>query len=253
MKDYIRPIQNFLALATGEPITPSNVKGYFVHEGERYPTDISYQVSFSPESSYIKNPDRLLFRKNDIDFEKAIKNWIQHFADNQTLHNLYFGTRYNEDMFVENNFLSLVIALESYHNDLFPEYRLMKKEEFKELINDIFESIPDGANAKKRIKGLLKSIGNEPSIKDKLKRVFEEYSDSIRSLIENEDQILSNARDLRNDIAHGLSSEHDIDEMLGLAGKLQVVIEIILLKEIGLSFEDITDTMEKNRKFLLND
>lgn len=251
-KNYIRPIQHFIALATAEPVTPSDATGHFTHEGERYKVDIFYQVSFSPTFTETKNSEDIPFSKEKVDYEEALHNWFEHARKNATLHNLYFSTRYNKNMFVDNQFLSLVIALESYHNYLFPEYELMEKGEYNELTEELLETIPEDAEAKERIDNLLDSIGNEPSLGDKLQMIFQEYEDVLTDLINDLDQVRKDARDMRHEIAHGLSSERDIHEMQDLADKLQVIIEAILLREIGLNSTVIKEAMENNRKYVLN-
>lgn len=249
--DYIRHIQHLICLAIGEPVNPDDVKGYFENDGETERIQISYQVSHLPEVPNKKHPHKLQFNLRDIDFEEALLNWFEDADGAEMAHNLYFGTQYNNTMFEENKFLSLVIALESYQSYLFPDHRLMDEDEYDELHGDILETIPDGAEAKERIDNLLGSIGNKGSLRDQLSMVFYEYEDILEALIDME-EVIKDARDGRHNIAHGLGKEYDLDELGDTARLLQVVLEAIYLSAIGLDPEFIKEKLAENRKYILN-
>lgn len=248
---YVRQLQQFLCLAIGEPVNPKRVTGYFDSDGETHAVDVAYQVAYLPEVPERKHPGDLQFNLQEIDFEEALQNWFENSRDAETLHNLYFGTQYNNDMFEENKFLSLVIALESYQDYLFPDHQLMDSDEFSRLHDQIMDTIPDEAGAKERIDDLLRSIGNKGSLHDQLSMVFYEYEDILAELIEIDD-VIRNAKNGRHNIAHGLGNSYDLNDLANTAQKLEVVIEAILLDAIGLDSGSITEKLQQNRQYILN-
>lgn len=251
--EYIRHLQRFICLAVDEPVNPRKISGTITndqeHQSER-DVDVVYRSYHTHEISDIKHSARALFHLRDIEFESAIQNWFRSARGAQTLHNLYFGTRYNDEMFVENQFLSLVVAIEGFQSYLFPDYQLVSDGAYEDISEVILEAIPESSPVHKRIDGLLDSIGNEPSLKNKVSMVFAEYEDILDELIDVED-ISRRGTDCRHKLAHGLDDGVDSTEIGHLARKLQVVVEAFLLDEIGLESEYIIDRLKSNRKFHL--
>ncbi|PSP37983.1 hypothetical protein BRC71_08405 [Halobacteriales archaeon QH_7_65_31] len=254
LNEYVRHIQHFLSLALGEPLNPDTVTGINPsdEEGkEKHKTDIAYQVSHLHDVPDRKHPSKVLFSLSDIDFEEAIRQWFDSARNAQSLHNLYFGTVYNEDMFEENRFLSLAIAIEGFQSYLFPDHRLMPKDPYDELHSNIMDTIPDDSSVRDRIDGLLNSIGHQPSLRDQITMVFDEYDDILPELID-EDDVISRTVKNRHRLAHALEGEFDTAALGRLARTLQVVIEAFLMHEIGLESEFIVEKLQNNRKHFLN-
>lgn len=254
LNEYVRHIQHFLSLALGEPLNPDTVVGINPsdqEEKEKHKTDIAYQVSHLHDVPDRKHPNKVLFSLSDIDFEEAIQQWFDSARNAQSLHNLYFGTVYNEDMFEENRFLSLAIAIEGFQSYLFPDHRLMPKEPYDELYDDIMNTIPDDSPVRDRIDGLLNSIGHQPSLRDQITMVFNEYDDILPELLDVDDVISRTVKN-RHRLAHALEGEFDTAALGSLARTLQVVIEAFLMDEIGLESEFIVEKLQQNRKHFLN-
>lgn len=252
---YARHIQNLLCLALGEPINPDTITGVNPSnqdEKDKHKTNIAYQVPHLVEPPDSKHPNKILFSLSDIEFENALQHWFESARGAQTLHNLFFGTKYNESMFEENRFLSLAIAIEGYHSYLFPDYRLMERDAYNDLCDEIIESIPDESDAKDRIEGLLRSIGNHPSLRDKIDMVFDEYDQILSELIDVE-EVAKCTTDNRHNLAHALDDGVDSAAVGDLARTLQVVIEAILMDTIELNDEFIIERLKKNRKYYLAD
>ncbi|AKH98666.1 ApeA N-terminal domain 1-containing protein [Halanaeroarchaeum sulfurireducens] len=253
LNGYARHIQNLLSLGLDEPINPNKITGVNPSEQEgkkKHKTDVAYQVSHLGNPPDSKHPNKVLFSLNDIEFEEALLQWFESARSAQTMHNLYFGTKYNEEMFEENRFLSLAIAIEGYHTHLFPSYRLMERDAYDDLYDDIMETIPDEAEAKDRIDGLLRSIGNEPSLRDKIEMVFNEYDEILPELIDVAD-IAKRTTDNRHNLAHALEDSVDTAAVGDLARTLQVVVEAMLMDTLGLDSDFIIKKLQNNRKHYL--
>lgn len=253
LNEYARHIQNLLCLAIGDPIDPVSVVGVNPSEQEgveEHRTDITYRVSHPAEAPESKHPNRVLFSLPDIDFEDTLQRWFENARGAQTLHNLYFGTKYNESMFEENRFLSLAIAIEGFHSHLFPDHRLMEESNYDDLHEEILEVIPDDTEVENRIDGLLGSIGNHPSLRNKIEMVFSEYDHILSELID-VDRVAKRTTDNRHNLAHALDNGVDTAAVGDLARTLQVVIEAILMDAIGLDSDYIIETLQENRKYYL--
>lgn len=255
LDEYVKHIQHFLSLALGEPLNPNTVTGINPsdeEEKEKHKTDVAYQVSHLHDIPDRKHPNKVLFSLSDIDFEEAIQQWFDSARNAQSLHNLYFGTVYNEDMFEENRFLSLAIAIEGFQSYLYPNHRLMPKDPYDELHSDIMDIIPNDSPVRDRIDGLLNSIGHQPSLRDQITMVFDEYDNILPELI-NVDDVITRTVKNRHRLAHALEDEFDTASLGSLARTLQVVIEAFLMDEIGLENEFIVEKLQQNRKHFLND
>lgn len=254
LNDYVRHIQHFLCLAVGEPVNPDTITGCNPSNDEnkdKHKVDIAYQVPHLLEVPEKKHPNKVLFSLKDIEFEHALQQWFENANGAQTLHNLYFGTVYNGDMFEENRFLSLAIAIEGYQSYLFPDHRLMAKSQYDDLHDDVMDTIPDDSPVRDRIDGLLNSIGNHPSLRNQIEMVFNEYDDILPEIIDVDD-IAKRTTDNRHYLAHALEDGSDSATLGSLARTLQVVIEAFLLDAIGLNSEFIIEKLQQNRKYYLN-
>jgi hypothetical protein len=150
--------------------------------------------------------------------------------------NFYFGTIYNGQLYLEHEFLSLAVALESYFDHKYPDYKLMDSGEYRDLRGDIVDGIPDDAEVKDRIENLLTSIGNLPSFRNKLELVVDEFEQVIE-LFMDWNSTLSQVTDIRHDLAHGLGRDYTSEQMAVTRYRLQLIIECILLNIAGIENE----------------
>jgi hypothetical protein len=243
---YIRKLQQFFSLGIGEPLNPSRIKGVIEHDNEEnQDIEIGYPVSRPTHPGESIHPHDLNFALGDIDFEEALPTWFENHDAVETLHNLYFATLYHDDMYVRNQFLSLVIALESYHRDLYDDYYYMEGDEYSDLVGWLEEEMPDVA-AKPRILDLLRSgMGNEYSLKDRLEEITADHATVLESLMDVYTTV-RDIRDARHEIAHGDEEERDLRELYQLSQRMQVIVEVCLLDALGLDEDHIREKMQNN-------
>lgn len=234
--EYIRPIQNFLSLAMINPIFPSVIRcGDVRNKIEIYPYDINYT---DVDDIY---PNSMFFTLDDIDFETAILEWFDHHDDIKTLHNLYFSTLYSDSMFLELEFLSLVIGLETYHRRAFPGDYHMEDMPYEAYRKAAKERLPDVA-AKGRTMDLLNSIGNDYSLRERLESVVSEHRSILNSLMD-VDETLKQSTNFRHELAHGLNSSQDKQELSQISSRLRAICEVFFLRAVGLEEAEITNTL----------
>lgn len=236
----------YVSLGMGIGVLPEKIK---VTEAEGGTKGIELLVSLPFHGNRIKpNPSTHLFRPGDVNFERSFNEWVEHRESANIFHEHHDQLLHDPNISPVHKFLSLVIALESYHDHLFPNRTLMDEEEFDRLYSDIIEGIPDDAEVKTRLSN-LEPIVNEPSLRKQLMGVVSEYGDLIPELID-VDSTLSDIRDTRHAIAHGLSSV-DEEQVIALNQKLDFILKSIILREIGVDVRTAAQALiNRHRGFL---
>lgn len=234
---YIRPLQNFVTLGVGKPVFPTFLNLYSEQYGHSdYKHKVTRKVPYYRDQDEISSR-RMDFTLQDIDFEPSVDQWLTHYEDVNRLHDNYFGTEYNDKMYARTQFFALMSALEAYHREAFPDrQKIMTKSVFDRVKATLFPRIP-AVTARERIVNLINSIGNEPSIGDRLlditnhhKPVFPEEYDI--------DSNLSTIKNIRHNIVHSLSEEYSTIEITEAKILLRIVVLAVLLDTTGLDDED---------------
>lgn len=240
---YINPLQRYLALATTTPVQPTDISGT-VEEEDTQVEVLSNIPSHTPEDRSVSQVS-MLFRPNDVDLENSLQHWFQNEEGAEYLFNFYFGTLYNSHLFLEHQFLSLAVALESYFSHQYPDFKIMEEDAYRDLRRSLVSDIPDGSEVKKRIHNLLRSIGNLPSFKTKLEMVIKGERPVLPVLID-VDETLSTATTIRHDLAHGLGEDYTTGELVETRHRLQLIIECILLDIAGVEDENRVEVLYSN-------
>ncbi|WP_394295010.1 HEPN domain-containing protein [Halorubrum distributum] len=66
------------------------------------------------------------------------------------------------------------------------------------------------------------------------------------------EQTVKDARDLRHSLAHGLSSNSQIEELVETVPRLTVIVEVCLLSALDLENELVIDQMNQQHSHELN-
>lgn len=242
---YLKHLQHFLSLGLGEPLPAKEITAYrYKEEGKDQKIVVKFQRSNYTQPSESTHPNRINFTQSDIKFEPALQYWFESVKTAETLHDRYFSTEYTENMVIENQFLSLIIGLETYHRRINPDFRFMSKNLYKRVLEQTFNQMPDVA-AKPRIRGLLKSgIGNEPSIKNRLIDIISEQENLLSEFMD-VDETVRKARDIRHDLAHGLGEDFDFDILSTITYRLKVIVLINFLSLIGIEEDQIRKNIRR--------
>lgn len=257
-RDKLRHMQNFISLGVGEPVSIIDMIG----ETEENKEDHDGHILYPKVSIYlcIKRlaedykpilPPSMLFNLRNIkdDFNIIINRWYEREEILRPVFNLYFGTLYDPDMYLEQKFLSLIQAIESYHrrtksnNEIEPEEHEIK-------INNIIESVD--VQYRKWLQGKL-VYSNEPTLRNRLKELLKECGLLLRLSSSREKKFfIDQVCNTRNYFTH-----YDISltakaakgkELFRLYYILKVIIEFNLLLEIGFDNERAHELLEKRYK-----
>jgi hypothetical protein len=233
-KRYIRPIMYYFSLAFNSPVHPSLFKARVQQESSQR-VDI-----YHPYHSYSENESisrSMIFTDLHVSLEDSLSKWIRDYHDKKVLYELYFGNMYDESMYVEFQFFALSVALETQFNHLIQDVQVVDDDEFNNILKDINEVLPNDEEISERIMNLLKPIGNQPSFKEKITAVFDQYEQVLSPIIDL-DKTASEATRERHKIAHGLGTV-ELVNILPLLQRIDAITSTIFYDKIGLSDSQI--------------
>ncbi len=161
---------------------------------------------------------------------------------------LFLGTRRGQPQYLENRFLNLVVGIEAFHRQKFPEHVVSTKlaEKIERIIGDVKKS-----NDRRWLRGQLEHAA-EPSLEERLDELiktlpFSEDAAVIRDFAKG-------CAKLRNDISHfggrHRRSDYDafLDETWARSDVIAFYYQALILREIGLSEEVLTRWLRTSTK-----
>lgn len=257
-------IQQFLTLATNKPIHRLEFKALISSsdngEKER-PIEVFSKIDENALKTEILHPNQIPLSLDIIHdrFEEIFNIWLGNEKSSllDPIFNLYFASRFNDKMYIENIFLNLVSCLESYHRRRFGG-KYLQDEKYEEFTKSIKSSLPQIADPKysdlktKFIHGL--KYGNELSLRNRLKLIVEDNNHILSKYIKNLGQFIDKVVDTRNYRTHfdkdlerkGIS---DTKEFYWYNVKLEMIVEICIFKELGLNNDEIEKIFSRNQKY----
>ena len=261
-KQYISALQNFLTLATTKPnsIIELQVFSPLVYiekqDNERIETPIQvlFRQKYSKDEPHkLLISDYMLFTLEDVfeDFESIMDKWLHIARELDSVCNLFFGVRYTPRMYMENEFLNIVQALESYHR------RRMKNEvqpqtEYKRRIETILSRVD--AQDSDWLKGVL-AYSNEPRLEQRLNELLGKVHEVVSPVIDDTAEFAKKVKNTRNYLNHfDKRLERKVArgaELYWLTRKLSYVLQVCLLLEIGLSLDKCAKLLHRNQSFIL--
>lgn len=255
-------IQNLLSLGLRKVTFPlimegKNEKFYYnlvLKEGKVYPNiKIFFSALGENEDKNSIDLNQILFSYGDIDvyFENCLNNWFNKKEDLEPVYRLYFATMYNSSMFLQNKFLNLIQALESYHRRIY-EGKYCTDEKYKEIYVKMLESIADNIDSdfREKLEGYLR-YAHEYSLIKRLKliiRILQENGIYINPSYYKKDLLISDLSEIRNELTHHdkiSEKSKDFVKMSEYVEIMQRIIEACLLLELGLPKEMVIDLVRK--------
>ena len=215
---------------------------------------------------------RVLFCFKDVkeQFDELLNLWERNSKDLEPIIDLYLRLMYVPRRHINDFFLSLAQAIEAFHS-LAHDGSHLDKQVYKSVIRKTLEkavdSIPDFVPSDneqdsvdlRKYKMILKkeklSHLNSYSLRERLEEIISEYRsclpDNFFASSDEQNDFLKKIRKTRNYLTH-LSSKKDKDVLSGqnlllLTQKLKMVLEICLLKQLGLEDLDIKKMISENR------
>lgn len=251
--DYTRTLQDFITLSTGKEVQASTLIGRLEREDQPGYNDV--EILFSTGSD-LKLPDSLHPNKANFvladiidDFSKVMDNWFLHYEELEPVYNLYFSTQYNSEMYLQNQFLSLTQAIETYHRrELGGQY--LSESEFEEFYDDLCEMIPDQFDESFQDhleRGTFK-YANEYSLRKRLSELVTEQKNILEELPMDVEGSVNEIVNTRNYLTHydeSISPRADTDELYPLILRLRAILETVLLSNLGIPEDQIVKRLQQ--------
>ena len=255
-------IQNFLTLGFMKPVYPMIIKGKtevnkkLIKDKPYYPAvEVYYELPDIPKVPKKLSSFDMLFTFKDISgrFEFFFKNWFEKADLLEPVYNLYFGPLYNPQMYLQNQFLSVIQAIETYHRRKF-EGKYISDEDYKPIYNR-FKEIINKLDIEASFKDVLKSklkYGSEYSLRKRLKDLFEKYAVITQNFIKDKNNFINIVVETRNYLTHYDKKLRDIANggvLYNITEKLRTILQICLLDELGFDKEEIKSMFSRNRRY----
>jgi hypothetical protein len=258
-------IQNFLSLAISNSI---------------YPLIIEARTFRRSNGENRKNPPVFIYREQPItpdhlkkifitkmlipfdliknNFPAILTKWLYN-TNLYHIYNLYCGACYNIELFIENKFINLTQALESYHRQVY-DGKYQSDDEYHDSIYQEFKAIIEKNvhNANYRI-SLIKKIEylNEYSYQKRLKEIFKTIPPKILSdllgSVRKQLHFIKKIVEMRNHLTHFSKKTKQLSDnsknLYYYYNILKIIIEICLLKESGLTWDEINKILYLNDMF----
>lgn len=266
---YFYHIRNFLTLGLDAPAGVVQVQG-FVATGRRRgrnaasqqatrQLDIYYNGGTKTEKGRRPKSRNMLFSLATVGtrYGQFLERWIARADTLGPVFNLYFGTIFNPENYLELQFLSLAQAVESYHRRtiggqyLGPALFAKVKEALIEALRDQRLEIPrnvrtayemrlgyfDEYSLRKRLKELITRIGPLAAF------LIHDSDAFVNSVVSTRNYLTHYDKTLRDSSASGLGLYH-------LGQQLRFLLELCLLREVGFEDAEIRGIVERHPRYL---
>jgi len=153
---------------------------------------------------------------------------------------------YNPRMYLEDRFLSLIQAIESFHRRVYGG-KYLPDEKYDKLYEVLVNGVPEDVESelKDRLMEYLK-YGNEFSLRKRLKEIFDKYKEILDKFIENKKDFIEKVVNTRNYFTHYDKELKEYaargEDLYRLTQKLRMCLEICLLTEIGFTSKEIKNS-----------
>lgn len=258
-------LQDFLAFAVDRPVFPTRLtvsSNEILQEISRddksssIPVTIRvyYKIHDMPQNTKTLVPFDMFFSYQEIedDFQEVMRNWFQFLSDLRPVINLYLAPFYNSNMYIDNEFLSMIQAAETYHRQT-RGGSYLSDEDYLEIYRGLIDSLPPKSdNAfKMSLQSRLKYM-NEYSLRKRLKELIKTFSNIVQLYIENEDTYIQQAIDTRNYLTHYDPKLKNLackgTDLYYLTQQTRVILDICILNSLGFDTERMNKMLANSRR-----
>lgn len=260
LSQFIYPLQNFLSLATARPNSVLDVVAYSDQKtvnGPNGKVELPIQVVFrtvfqEAEPHKPLFPHDMLFTLQDVsdDFSEVIGRWLGVADELDSVCNLFFSVQYKPEMYLEQRFLNMVRAAESYHRRRFSN-QVLSEEEHRNRVDYILAQTPE-----KYGNWLVEQLqySNEPSLRRRIKELINTTDEVVSPLVPDRKSFIQKIVDTRNFLTHYDPSLRDGAvrgaELYQYTQTLSFLVQMCFLRELGLSSQRCVELFRRNQPYL---
>lgn len=245
--NYSKSIEHFVSLALGNECRAEKLIGIGTDEN----TDIEIlYVSQGSNKEVSIHPYKTNFILPDIidDFGHVMAKWFNLTDEFSQPINLYFSTRYNDRMYVNNEFLSLTQAIEVYHrlSDQFdgiyidPEEFEKYKSELEGTIKNEFDE-----SFSSHLKNGTFKFANEYTLAKRMKDLVRHRGHILEDLPWDFESQVRPVVKARNELTHNGKAAVSTNQLYEYYLLLSALFETLLLTDIGIGDEQIQERLGK--------
>lgn len=249
---YIYPLQNFLTFATLKPnfITKLSFFSPRFAKGD-YQIPIEVLLESNDTEMELLHRTEMLFDYNDIKPDSSIlmRKWLQIAQELDSVCHLFLGTQYRSPLLLEQKFLSVAQAIESFHRRRRKNKRWSTKE-FRRRRDEVISQVE--AEHKDWVTTLT-NYANEPSFSDRVRELLKETNDVVEPLIADQDKFIELVKDTRNYYVHWNESLQDKtptgERLLRATQILVFMLQTLLLADMGVKNQQAKELITKTREY----
>ncbi len=242
----VRSVQDLLTIAVGSAVHILSLEGDIELEtAESPPLRVklySAQPGF-PKTIESIHPAFMTFTLSTVkkycDFTNMMKQWLEKNEKLEPVRGLYSMTLWERSTYLENDFLNLVQAIESYHRRFATNYE-MNPEAHEKRLEEILGTVKE--DYRDWLRNELQ-FSNEPSLPKRLREIVGRYNETIKKTVADEGDFLDTIvltrhyhthydERLKNKAASG-------QKLFKLTHILKLLLEMCLVEEMGFNREQI--------------
>lgn len=195
-------------------------------------------------------PRYTLFQFSDVgeDFAGKFDSWLTNYQKYVAPFNLYFAVNKGRELYLDNKFLMLAQACESLHRHT-SSSKAFPEEKYEELTVLLESAVP------KEFKDWLEprlKYGNEPSLRQRLKELFSEFTyifGDTKKTKPRIDKIVATRNYLTHYDAAGKKQSAEGGQLYKLCIVLEVLFQLHVLKLCGFTHQEIDAMCKKSESF----
>ena len=243
-------LQNLITLGLEQAISPLSIVAFNPRvaieiQGQRVSTPIEVAFRYRRSEGTLESVKPFFdFRDIQEHFQTVVKTWFEKESLLEPVSVGYFGPFYSPRMYLEQKFLGYTQALESYHQRVFDGYGI-PPDAYSKITPAVMTVVPtehsDWFHSKLDY--------NEPSLRQRLKALLSKAgwidlggNAFVDKVVKTRNYNTHHDEELKDEAASG-------EQLILLTLKLQLLIKIALLREIGLEDGKIETIIKRSDSY----
>jgi hypothetical protein len=254
--------QAYLSFAVGRPIFYLAMNGKWRDTSEESSEVASVKILFGQRyvsDRYVRPLERTLFGLYDVEngFERTFKGWVERAELLRPVYELYLGSYYNPATYIDQQFLNLAQALESYHRRVCGG-QYMSKEAYGTISASLSKAIDasvsdDQLELREALKNRIR-YGYEFTFRSRLRDLVERHKHALTGVLS--EAFVDDVVATRNFFTHydeelRRRAKISATELFYLAQEAKILLQACLLSEVGFTNEEIMRVLPRSEAYAL--
>ena len=226
---------------------------------ERHTIEVLYATGRERSPFEAKHPNNMLFTLSDLGaaYGEHLNRWFEKAEQLKPVYDLYAATVYGTGGYLEARFLTLAQAVESYHRRTENRAAIdgptadALRQRLRAVIDD--PAFPLSDEQRTHCRGKLGHF-HELGLKARVQDVLAAAGDLAGLVIDDQERFAKTVVHTRNYLTHFEHQPHSVasdpNALDDLIDQLRFLLEVSLLREIGLSDEQRADVVRKHQRYV---